>query len=354
MPFGTLSLSDLQLVTDQTILNFGEDRLFNNLQFLLSLHNEFVDEMMSELVTRTTDRVRRYGVSSTINMEPVDGVGQVDAQKEMPTGVNVAFPLRRFQIATQWTREWFKYHTVAELANQVKQRQDADIRRVLYELKTALFNPTNYTTLDRLYDNYSLDVKRLVNADSAAILPAPDGSTFNGASHTHYIARVSTLAASDITAVLNLVSEHYDTGQLILFINKASEAAVRAFTSNFYPYLDVRLTPADNTTRAMGKSLEVMNPYNRPIGLFDAAEVWVKPWMPANYMFAFIRGVTPPLVMREQAVGDRGFGMRWEYDSAPLHAEQFSRDFGFGVWERTNGAVLYTGGTSYVAPTLTA
>lgn len=354
MPFGTLSLSDLLQVTDQTILSFGEDRLFASVQAALAVHNEQVNEMMSTLAVRTTDRVRRYGVSTTVTMEPMDEMGIPHAQKEMPVGTNVAFPLRRNAIATQWTREWFKYHKVSELANQVKQRQDADLRRVIFDLRTALFNPTNYTTLDRLFDNYSLDVKRLVNADSAAIPNDPVGGTFNGATHTHYIARISALAASDVVALLLLVAEHYDAGQQYLYINRAQEAAIRAMTANFVAYTDARLTLSDNTTRALGRDLNMVNPYNRAIGLFDAAEVWVKPWIPASYMFTYMEGQTPPLVMREQAVGDTGLTLRYEFDSAPLHAQEFGHDYGFGVWERTNGAVLYTGGTTYTAPTMSA
>lgn len=353
MPYGTLSLSDLLKVTDQTILIFGEDRLFNSIQTILEIHNGQINDMFGDLVTRTTDRVRRYGVSGTVNLDPLDEMGIPDAQKEMPVGVNVGFPLRRYGIATQWTREWFKYHKVSEMANQVNERLDADRRRLLFDLKTALFNPTNYSILDRLFDNYSLDVKRLVNADSAAIPVAPDGTSFNGATHTHYIARVGALAASDVSAVLTLVAEHYNSGQEYLYINRAQEAAIRAMTTNFTPYVDTRLTLAENTQRALGVGLDVMNPYNRAIGIFDAAEVWVKSWMPANYMFAWIRGATPPVVMREQAVGDQGLTLRYEFDTAPLHSQQFGRDFGFGVWERTNGAVLYTGGTTYTAPTFT-
>lgn len=349
---GTLSLTDLLQVTDQTILQFGEDRLFNSIRAALDIHNKFADDMFGEFVERSTDRVRRYGVSSTVNMEPVDGVGQVDAQKEVPTGVNIGFPLRRFAIATQWTREWFAYARPAELANQVVQRIDADVRRLNYELKSALFGPTNYSSIDRLYDNYSLDIKRLINADSAAIPIAPDGTTFTASSHTHYLARVSTLAASDITAVINTVAEHYDHGAMRLYINKASEAAVRAFTSNFVPYTDVRLTLSDTTTRILGRGLDMENTYDRAIGLFDAAEVWVKPWVPANYMFAFNTGAPKPLVLRLSDRGNSGLHPVYEYESAPLHATSFARDFGFGVWERANGAVLYTGATSYSAPSL--
>jgi hypothetical protein len=42
-----------------------------------------------------------------------------------------------------------------------------------------------------------------------------------------------------------------------------------------------------------------------------------------------------------------------EDEAYPLRAQTLEAEFGVGVWTRTNGAVLYVGGTSYVIPTIT-
>ena len=94
---------------------------------------------------------------------------------------------------------------------------------------------------------------------------------------------------------------------------------------------------------------------NRPIGFLGAATVWTKPWALQNYFFASAIGnaATKPLVMRERDQDVlNGLRMVAENDSYPLHAQYYESVFGIGVWNRGNGAVLYNGSSSYVAPTI--
>jgi hypothetical protein len=198
----------------------------------------------------------------------------------------------------------------------------------------------------------SLAVKAFLNADSAAIPNGPNGESFDGATHTHYVARVGALAASDVTAAIETVIEHHNTGQAMLYINRAQEAAIRAMTANFSPYTDVRVIPASTAQVANGSLIQT-NLYNRAIGIFDGAEVWVKPWIPANYMFAFVMGAPKPLVLRERNAGSSGLQIAAEDEAYPLRARTVEAEFGVGVWTRTNGVALYVGGTSYVTPTIT-
>ena len=41
-----------------------------------------------------------------------------------------------------------------------------------------------------------------------------------------------------------------------------------------------------------------------------------------------------------------------EYDAYPLRAKSYMREIGFGVKNRINGAVLYTGANTYTDPTI--
>jgi hypothetical protein len=196
----------------------------------------------------------------------------------------------------------------------------------------------------------------LTNADSTAVPVAPDGTTFNAATHTHYLARAGgALAASDVVSAVDTVAEHYSAGQLRLYINRAQEAAVRAFTSNFRAFTSPMLEIRSTTDQpANGGRLQMLSPNDREIGLWDdKAIVSVKPWMPANYLFAWMDGAPPPVVMRsDPALGNGNLFVEAEDDSFPLHAKFFGRYFGMAVGERTNGAVLYAGNTTYAAPTI--
>lgn len=350
MAYGTLSLHDtLAVANNATVAAFGEDKAFQAISDYLAAHNEIMREQMSTLVEITTDRQRKAGGNSTMQMEDVDEFGRVDAQK-VGAGENLGFPLRMYAIALQWTRKYFLTATTAELAAQVEAARTADVLNVQKRIKQALFLSTNYTFTDRLTDEIDLAVKRLANADSFSIPIGPNGESFTASSHTHYLARVGTLAASDITAVITTVAEHYNSGQVMLYINQAQEAAVRGFTSNFTPYIDARIVVGSGSTVAAG-NLDQTNVYNRAIGIFDQAEVQVKPWVPANYMLAWHTGSRKPLAWRERSPGSSGFGLDYDNEQYPLRAQQMGREFGVGVQNRVGAAVLYTGGTSYVDPT---
>lgn len=350
--YGTLNTLDTLAASQQTIAQYGEDRAFEAIDAAVTAHNQIMNDLISDFIERTTDRQRRYGGPANMVMNKIDEFGRSDAQK-LAAGITVGFPLNLNDINLQWTRTFFENATGQEMAAQVTGAMDAHHNAIIRDIKIAIFTPTNTDNfIDRRIDNVELDLKALVNADSAAIPLGPNGETFDAATHTHYLARVSTLAASDITGLLNTVREHYGTGAQYLYINQASEAAVRGFTSNFVAYVDARLVPPTTATSARG-NLDVANIYNRPIGLFDAAEVWIKPWVPANYMFSWIDGAPPPLVMRERRPGLFMLRLMAEDERHPLRARAWESEYGIGVWTRTNGAVLYTGGTTYVAPTIT-
>lgn len=349
--YGTLSTLDTLAASQQSIAAYGEDNAFEAIDLARQAHNAILTEQVSQLVETTTDRQRRYGGDDNMTMDEVDEFGRGDAQKIAP-GVTVGFPLRLFDVTVQWTRKYMQNHKVSELAGQFNAARTAHIKRMQREIKRSIFTATNSTFVDALVDSVSLAVKAFLNADSAAIPAGPNGEAFVGSSHTHYVARVGTLAATDITAIIENVIEHHNTGQAMLYINRASEAAVRGFTANFTPYVDTRIIPGSASTVANGP-LTQTNLYNRAIGIFDGAEVWVKPWIPANYMFAFVQGAPKPLVLRERESGSSGLMIAAEDEAYPLRAQTLEAEFGVGVWTRTNGAVLYTGGAgTYVSPTI--
>ncbi len=351
--YGTLVIADTLASNFQTVAEYGEDRAFEAISRLLAAHNEILREDLAAFVEFSTDRQRRYGGGDTMDMVDVDEMGTADAQK-VAAGQTVGFPLRLRQAAIQWTRKWFQIHTMSELAAQYEAARTADIRKIRKDLLEAIFKPTNYTFNDYLIDKVDLAVKRLLNADGAAIPPDPYGNTFDGSTHTHYLGTAS-FAAADLQALIDTVVEHNPDGaQMMVFINRAQEAAVRGF-SGFTAYLDARVIPADTTARADG-SLNMTNVQNRAIGVFDAAEVWVKSWIPANYVLAMDTAPNRrPLVYRTRPGANLGFGdlqLASDDEAYPLRAQHFEREFGIGVWMRDSAAVLRTNNATYAAPTI--
>jgi hypothetical protein len=242
--------------------------------------------------------------------------------------------------------------TAADMASMVLSSEKAHRREIQRQIKRAVYASANYTFNDHLVDKVDLYVKRFVNADSAGIPDGPNGESFDGASHTHFTA-ASSLVAADITASINLTIEHGHGGGVKIAINKTDETAFRAL-SGFVPYADPRLIYGASTTGIPGQRLDISRLDNRAIGIFSGAEVWVKPWAIANYTFAW-DALDPmkPLAFRQRtATGLQGLRIAAENPDYPLYTRFLEAEFGIGVWTRTNGSLHYFGGSSWADPTI--
>ena len=349
--YGTVALADLLAATNQSVIEIGEDRVFGMVQSALDAHNAIMRDL-TPFAEVSTDRRRRYGAADDMTMDLVDEFGRADAQK-VSAAANVEFPLAIRQRSLQWTRDAMRRITGAEMAAQVQSLEQADVRAMIADFKIALFTATNRTVLDRHVDGVSLGVKALINADSQPIPLGPNGESFAPATHTHYLGTAAFVAA-DLSALIDTVVEHHTIGTPMVYINKAQEAAVRAF-AGFTGYVDARIVQGGGAVAPTGRTgLDMSNPNNRAIGLFGAAEVWVKPWVPASYLFAWVEGSPPPLVRRYDAVTGGNLEIVADNEQFPLRARTAERRYGFGAWNRSNGAALYVGGAAYVTPTIAA
>lgn len=351
--WGTLSLTDTLAYAYPNIREYGEARLADDFMRLLDAYNRIVREELETLAFFTTERIMGYAGNQTMTMTKVDEFGRVDAQKVQVTG-NLGFPLRMSQISLQWTRKWFENHTPMELMEQFHAIRTADVLEIQSDLRTALFTPTNTTFADELVDNYSLGVKALANADSAPIPTGPNGESFDGSTHTHYLVCTSpgTLAAADVTALVTAVAEHYNTGQVYIYINAAQETTIRGLTG-FTALTPVEIIPA--TTAASARmNLDTMQLYDRQIGFWgnQAARVWVKPWIPSGYLYAFIVGpqTRKVLAIRERRPGSSNLTLVADNEMFPLRAQTMDREYGVGVANRIGGACLDITNGSYTAP----
>lgn len=350
MSTGTHDISTLLAARDQSVAQYGLVNIIPILNRELEAHNQIANMLVMDLAEFTTDRQRKYGVSSSENMEEVDEYGR-SATKVNKPGSTVGFPLKLFQYALGWTRKWFENKTPADLAIATQAAERAHLRMLTREVKRAFFLSSNYTFTDFLVDNVDLSVKRLLNADSASIPEGPNNETFDGSSHTHYLARAGgSVAASDVTGAINTVIEHGYGSAVRLAISRTDETTFRGL-SGFTAYPDPRVIYRNSDTP--GQTLDISRLDNRPIGIIGGAEVWVKSWMMANYAFVWDAGSEKPLVVRQRANGTTpGLRIAAEIDAFPLHAQYMEAEFGVGVWNRANGAVLYFGNTSYANPTI--
>lgn len=356
MAFGTLStLDDLQTVED-SVEAFGEQNLVDRVNQALRIHNAAMQEAVADFAIVTNQRQLGYGAAGEMEMQELDQFGSPDTQKITAAG-NLGLPLRFYGIAVQWTRHFVLNASVAQLLAQFDAAATADVRNLTRQIRRALLWPTNTIGyIDKLQTPIlTLDLRALLNGDGMTIPSGPNGETFDGATHTHYSAEAA-LTEAGLTAALDTVIEHGVQGGVTIYIARSDEAIIRAFTG-FERYVDQRVNPGANDSYATG-GLDVNNPNDRAIGVFEGAEVVVKPWVPAQYQIVFERGAgtDKPLAIRTRSgnlAGTGGFGTLYENDEFPLRARALGREFGVGVAQRHKAAVHFSGGGTYTAPILT-
>jgi hypothetical protein len=350
--FGTLSaLEDWAI--DTNAITGREDTIAESFRAALAVYNDITADQLGDLANVTSDAQLAFpGVDEAIIQE-LDEWGAADASKATTSG-EVGFPLRIYGGTVQWTNTYLERATPAMLATQLDAFAAADLRNIRRLLAITLFRPTNVTNyVDRLATKRTYDLKALLNADGQAIPPSPSGATFNGATHTHYLGS-ATLTAVHLQALIDTVVEHGVDGQVVLYIAKANEAAVRLLTG-FSPYMDARVTVL-GTGQIGNAALDITNPDDRAIGVFGGAEVWVKPWVPANYQVAMVvGGGVRPLMIRTRT-GDftqaGGFRLINEHTHHPLHAQFYGREFGMSAYGRSRAAAGKSDNATYSAPVI--
>lgn len=353
MTIGTFQLSDL-LVNQagfQTVAGFGIDKAADMVQADLAAHQAVLTDAIGDLASPTTDRLDATGTLGGMVMRRFDEYGRPVTQK-VAGAYNLGYPLEKWGIGIGWTREWFRAHTMTDLAIQTQAAENAHIAAVYAGLRQAIYLSTNFNFVDEFGDGpqITIPVKRLVNADGLAIMPGPNGEAFDGATHTHYLAN-ATLTAAYALSLVNTVLEHRVTGGVRIAISQADRAAWEALTG-FQANRDPRITYV--TTDRNTTAIDITRMNNLQIGTFSTAEVWVKPWAVTGYPLAYDSANPSKPLRYRQRNGEalQGLTPAAANDVFPLHAEWMEAHFGFGVRERTAAAVLDNTHGSYTDPSV--
>lgn len=349
--FGTLSvLEDLADVNDP--ISGNETEVARRFAEALDIHNRLFDDMAGDLATTVTVPQMAFTGADTAIVQELDEWGRADASKATTSG-NLGFPLRLYGSTVQWTRTYLERATVSDLAAQLDAHAAADLVNFRGLLRSVFFTNTNTSGyFDRLDSKLTYTLRALLNADGQAIPISPNGTSFDGSTHTHYLAS-ATYTAAALQAVIDTVVEHGVDGRIVAYIAKADEATVRGL-SGFAPYLDARLT-ITGASQIGNQTLDTVNPDNRAIGVFGGAEVWVKQWVPQNYAVALdIGGSRKPLGIRVRSgnltSGPGAFNKIDEHQHHPLTAQHFGREFGIAAFGREKAAVSRMDNAAYAIP----
>jgi hypothetical protein len=348
---GIVTIDDLRAVKYASAGTYGLDTINTVLQADLNYYNQIVQEQLNLMAESATEQQRVYGTSGLVEMVEVDEFGMAPTKKNS-IGETVGFPLKNFQSGLGWTSKFLEIATPAELTERYLQVQHGHAANINVEIKKAIYNNANYSFVDKLTNGVTLGIKRFINADSSKIPNSPAGVAFDGSTHTHYIARTSTLANADVDKAISLVTEHGLTKGLMLVISLVDKATISALTN--FKALDSALMAYSGVTSTVAK-LDMSDLENQLIGYWNGnVEVWVKPWAVANYVLCLAVDVAEkPLVFRQRPQATlQGLRIVADFESHPLVARVMEAEFGFGVWNRLAGSVLYIGNTTWANPTL--
>lgn len=354
--YGTLTTLD-QYAGSGTMVAQIESDLSAAISNALAVHNGIMEDAISAFASLTDQQQLPYVTSGNMELDELDDNATPDTQKNAGVG-SLGLPLRFYGVAVQWNRHWRLNTPAGALVSQLNSAADADVRNATRQIRRRLLTPTNTTGyLDKLQTGLTYDLQALLNADGMAIPPGLNGESFDPATHSHYTASASFTAAA-LSGLIDNVVEHGVSGGVRVYINRAQESAVRGF-DGFVGYVDARTNPALTETTA-STALDLTDPTDRAIGLFDGAEIWVRnAFAPANYQIAIDTGAPDAraLVIRTRSGGmagdayQGGFGTLFEEDDHPLRATGLGREFGVGVRHREKAAVHFSSGGTYVVPT---
>jgi len=363
MAWGTLQISDslatLLNAEGRTVNEFGIAETWALVQKDLSYHNDLVNQQLIPSFCYRTDATEMvYGGQADMTVEEIDEYGRPDTQKNQ-FATTLGFKLSSYGRSVGWTWDLFQEIGAAEFAEQYVALRDADIKGIKYNIMQRFFDPTNNLTYqDVKIDNKQLRLRAFINADGEQVMTGPQSQTFDPTTHTHFMGTAS-FGAADVTALITNVLEHGRKGKLKLYINLAQDATIRTFTgpNQFSALVDSRIRQPLTASFANTGYLDLDTPEDRMIGIFGAAEVWVKPWVPAGYIACVDEGAgkMKPLVYRTRkngALSDFGPRGKVRSEAFPLYAETMARDYGISVWQRHMVAVLDTTHSSYTAPTI--
>jgi hypothetical protein len=337
--WGLLQVSD----ANTPVQTVGQQLTFEAINRFAARHNTNVGNIIRRFVDDTTTDIETYYET------PGGGMMQETNRLSRPGAVktygryNVGFPIRdaRDQIAGDDIT--FAYLTLAQLQRQVTNIFIRHLNWVRFHILRALFNNANETFFDEFLQR-EITVRRLANTDGTIYAPNLNAET--GTDDNHYL--VSGYLSSAISNTNNPfitlrdeITEHSGDGNIVVFINPAQSAVVKAL-ADFVGYTDPMIRLPTDSTVITGAAPDGLP--GTVIG--RVSSVWVVEWttIPADYMVALDISQPPPLRKRiDIATNIQGRGqlaLIARQQEFPLE-ESFWRDrHGYGVGNRLGTAIM--------------
>jgi hypothetical protein len=347
---GVSTLADLNAATlNGSAQVYGLDKINAEIQKSLASYNAQVSEMLAAFAEPVTVQTKVFDGSSSITMVEMDEFGKSRTQKDSARWT-VSFPVRKFGAGVGYTLDWLNRATVGEVSRKLTSLQLAHSKNLISQMQKAMFKNSNTTFVDKFFNNETLTIRTFWNADSSTLPMNASGSTFAGASHTHYIS-ASAVSKTSVNSLVTLVTEHDQVEDLVIVIHRGDVDTFTALSG--FTALSSSLLHYNGST-ATAQTIDNSDLNNQLLGYWGnlMIPVWVKPYAVQNYVLCLCLGSSDgkPLAYR-QLPYTQGLKLDTKYANEPLISEEGIAFEGFGVYNRSAGAILYTSGSQWVDPT---
>jgi hypothetical protein len=329
----------------------GQDlnALWNQYQELLANWNATRQPLIDLLTFSVGDQIVddvAQGVEE--DFEEATEFGQPKAIRPQMIIQQRAYDFKWYDVATRFTFQFLADATAQQVDMAQAQVLEADNRLIFKKVMKRLFNNANNTTV---INNVAYNAKPLYNADGEFI-PDYAGTSFNAATHTHYVTSgAATLDSGDVEALVGLLEEHgykRSTGyQIVVLVNPASAPTIRLWRAG-----------VTNNNAAVAQ-FDFVPP--RGVNIILPATVQLFGDQPAQTFAGFDvvgagSGTAANLVgVREHAnTSLRGLVLKGgDRNNYPIINSTFVHGFGTGIRTRGAGAVMQvTASGSYTTPTI--
>lgn len=314
-----------------------------------------MNEMLNDFTEEQTLSRSIWGGAPQMAFDEVNEGGRGKPRADV-AGQEVHFPLFKLSATQEASEEFWKRAKVQNVVDLMTSMDIGYSARVRDEIKAAIFNNTLHTKVtDWLIDKSSLNkIQPFLNADSAAIPPAPNGATFTAASHQHYLGVTgATVASVDVNYLLGHVREHGE-GQVVLYVDPAMPATLSGLANGKWVGLTPVVTVNNGATEVARVSFDpAADRSNMLVGYWDGHEVRTRSWVPTGYMVAMnISGRLGKPLHRRIDPNFPGLHVAPEITNGILRVKESYFYMGFGAFNRAAGAVLDTTTQgSYTVPT---
>jgi hypothetical protein len=351
----------------------GQDlnAIWNQYQDLLDAWNASRQPLIDLLTFSVTDIIDDVAQGIEEDFEESTEFGQPRAVRPLTTVQQRAYDFKWYDVAARFTFRFLSDAPARQVDMVQQQILEADNRLQFKLVMKRLFNNANNNTT---INGVVYPAKPLYNADSEFI-PQYQGTSFNAATHTHYVTSgAAALDSGDVEAIASLLEEHgYKRSngfQIVILVNPSVSAGIRLWkagqtntngaiaTYDFVPPTGTNVILPSTVTLFGSQPAQTFAGFD-VVGAYGPYLIVQEANIPAGYIatFATQGGNTNANIVgiREHAdTSLRGLILKGgDRNAYPIVNSTYIRGMGTGVRTRGAGAVMQiTANASYTTPTI--